>query len=254
MNKKIMMTIGAMAIAAVLGLVFSQNLSVSAGPDLTIDDIKEKVQSQYPGEITELELDEKGKNPVYEVEIVIEGKEYELVIDGNSGEVLKLDEKLMATNEKKPTEAKSDTKAEKKTEAVEPTKKEDSIQIKEKTAASDEKAEKKSPEKQVDNSKTETAKVENKPDNKVVKEEPKSKPKESQAKKTIITEQEAINIALKQFSGNVEEVDLDKDDGRLIYEIEIKSSRGDAEIEIDAYTGKVLVVDIDLDDDDNDDD
>lgn len=254
MNKKIMMTIG--AIAAVLGLVFSQNLSVSAGPDLTVNDVREKVQSQYPGEITELELTEEGKNPVYQVEIVIEGKEYELLIDGNSGEVLKLDEKLMAANDKESTEAKTDTKIEKKTDAAESTKKEeDSLQIKEKNAVVDDKAENKSSdsktEKQVDNQKKETAKAESNPENKVVKEEPKSKPK---AKKTTITEQEAIDIALKQFSGSIKELDLDKDDGQLIYDIEVESSRGEAEIEIDAYTGKVLVVDIDLEDDDNDDD
>src|SRR5699024_308535 len=54
-----------------------------------------------------------------------------------------------------------------------------------------------------------------------------------------------IDIAQKQFSGTVAEIDLDEDDGRLIYEVEIERGNQEAEIEIDAITGKVLDVDID---------
>lgn len=270
MNKKIMMALGAMAIAAVLGLIFSQNLSVSADPDLTYEDIREKVRAQYPGEITELELDNEGKKPIYEVEIEIDGKEHELLIDGNTGEVLKLDEKLTAKNvtKKEPLEV-----------AEEDAKKEDeSVEIKEKVeeertpteTSQEEKVTVSAPKQEVNEKENETKATSQATDTRVNKsaetkqtEKPKAEKKQQQKpekkqqqtkdEKSTISKEEAIQIALKQFSGIVEDVELDKDDGRLIYEIEIESSRGEAEIEIDAYTGKVLVVDIDLEDDDDDD-
>lgn len=282
MNKKIMMTLAALSIAAVIGLIFSQNISVSADPDLTKQDVRDKVTAQYPGKITEIDLDSDGKNPVYEVEIEIEGKEYELEIDGNTGEVLRLDEKLVATTNVEKTDDKQETtekavaekrekeaiqikeKAEEKAKAEEAAKKaekakaEETAKKAEKTTvtapkntekeASQAKAEPKQTEKPKAQPK-EQEKVETKPVEK--KPEPKKETKK-ETKKSVISRDQAINIALKQFSGRVEDVELDDDDGRLIYEIELENKRGDeAEIEIDAYTGAVLVVDIDLEDDDD---
>ena len=235
MNKKMIMVIGAMAIAAVLGLIFSQNLSVSAGPDLTEEDVEDKVKAQYPGEITELELDEQGKNPVYEVEVVIEEKEYELQIDGNSGEVLKLEEKRVAKTDKK-NERKPD-KQKKRTDEKE----EADLEMKEKINQEKNDSERKT----VTAPKQEETKQEKKQEKQATKE---SNNNSDERKSTISTEK-AIEIAQKQFSGTIDSIELDRDDGRLIYEIEIESSKGEAEIEIDAYTGEVLVVDIDLEDD-----
>ncbi|QGS68035.1 hypothetical protein CV093_03165 [Oceanobacillus sp. 143] len=62
-------------------------------------------------------------------------------------------------------------------------------------------------------------------------------------------DEKARSIAASQFSGSIVELDLDEDDGRLIYEIEMKNGDSEAEIEIDAYTGTILVIDIDHDDD-----
>ncbi|MHA6253029.1 PepSY domain-containing protein [Oceanobacillus sp. CAU 1775] len=261
MNKKIIMTIAALSIAAVIGLIFSQNISVSADPDLTREDIEEKVRAQYPGEITEIDLDTEGKIPVYEVELEIEGKEYELVIDGNTGEVLRLDEKLVVKTEaEKATPNKVETEKREK-EAIEIKEKETEEKAEEKAKADKEASESKkatvtAPKNTEKQAKTESKQTEKpkaqqkeqakKPAEK--KQEPKKETKKE--KKSIITQEQAVNIALKQFSGKVEDVELDDDDGRLIYEIEIENDRGDeAEIEIDAYTGAVLVVDIDLEED-----
>lgn len=267
MNKKVMMAIGAMAIAAFLGLIVSQNLSVSAGPDLSEDEVKQKVESQYPGEITALELEKDGKDPVYKVELVIDGKEYELQIDANSGEVLKLDEKMKAEKEgkqetasaseiestveiKEKAEDKADGKGNSSKEAADDDKN-TGVKVSEKETAEPKQEinnENKNAEQDA-NKESDTAKV---TESKETKTEKKRESKTSdQEKKSIISEKQAIEIALKQFSGKVEDIELDKDDGRLIYEIEMESSKGEAEIEIDAYTGEVIMVDIELEEDDD---
>lgn len=78
---------------------------------------------------------------------------------------------------------------------------------------------------------------------------------EKQTKKSNdgrITKEQAIAIALKIVDGKVEEVELDKDDGVLKYEIEIVNSELEADIEIAAYGGKVLSKELDYHDDDDD--
>lgn len=67
--------------------------------------------------------------------------------------------------------------------------------------------------------------------------------------KTAIDIKEAEEIALSQFSGTITQLELDEDDGRLIYEVEIENGEDEAEVEIDAYTGEILVVSIDRDND-----
>ena len=62
------------------------------------------------------------------------------------------------------------------------------------------------------------------------------------------TEDAAKEIALKEFAGTVVDLELDEDDGRKIYEIEIENGEDEATVEIDAYTGEILVLDIDIDD------
>lgn len=70
--------------------------------------------------------------------------------------------------------------------------------------------------------------------------------------KTQLTKDEALNYALKHagVSRNevkVKEIELDRDDGRLIYEIEFYTSNREYDYDIDAYTGQVLSMDYDID-------
>ncbi|SDN58278.1 Uncharacterized membrane protein YkoI [Psychrobacillus sp. OK028] len=69
----------------------------------------------------------------------------------------------------------------------------------------------------------------------------------------LITEAKAIEIAQKQIKGTVLEIELDSDDGRYEYEIELRTAKGDAEFTIDASTGKILENELDNDDDNDDD-
>lgn len=60
---------------------------------------------------------------------------------------------------------------------------------------------------------------------------------------------QAIEIALAEVPGEVQEVDLDRDDGQQVYEVEIVNADGvEMEVEVDAETGEVLEVEADDDD------
>lgn len=73
----------------------------------------------------------------------------------------------------------------------------------------------------------------------------------SATKQVKLTASQASNIALKQVTGGkVTKVELDHDDGRYVYEIELRTAQGEADVDIDANTGKVLSFDQDFDDQD----
>lgn len=65
------------------------------------------------------------------------------------------------------------------------------------------------------------------------------------------TTEQASAIAAKAVSGGkVVKVELDEDDNRYIYEVDLRTSKGEVEVDVDAHTGKVLSVDQDFDDED----
>lgn len=222
MKKKLSITIGAIAIVAVLGLGMYHSDASQTEPTLTTDEIKSLISDQYPGEITEIELEKDFNKAVYELEIEGKDKKYELKVDGNSGEILKLKEKTVMHASENKEEDKTDNKEDKQDEK---------LILKEKQDEKD----KANQDKNKDNQ------TQNKQQNK---KEEKSKQK-SKEKNAIIDVSEASEIALNEFSGRITDVELDEDDGRLIYEIEIESGELEAEIEIDAHTGEVLVMEID---------
>lgn len=71
---------------------------------------------------------------------------------------------------------------------------------------------------------------------------------------TLITAAKAAEAATAKVAGKVTDVDLDRDDGTAVYEVEIRNGRTSTEVGVDAYTGKVLYTDVDSDDDDDDND
>ncbi|WP_262174764.1 PepSY domain-containing protein [Saccharococcus sp. Marseille-Q5394] len=56
----------------------------------------------------------------------------------------------------------------------------------------------------------------------------------------LLTKEEAIAIVKKKAVGTVKEFELDTDDGRKVYDIEMKDDQFKYEIEIDAVTGEFL--------------
>ena len=73
------------------------------------------------------------------------------------------------------------------------------------------------------------------------------------AKETGLTMEQAIEIALMEVPGEVREAELDHEDGRRIFEIEILSADGiETELEIAADTGDVLEIEVEGEDHDRD--
>lgn len=87
--KKLGMAIGTLTVGAVVGLGIYQSGTAQADSDLTSEEIKQLVESQYPGKITEFELERENGKVVYEVEVHVNGVEYDLKLDGDTGEVLR---------------------------------------------------------------------------------------------------------------------------------------------------------------------
>ncbi|MEI3607007.1 PepSY domain-containing protein [Pseudogracilibacillus sp. SE30717A] len=193
MKKKIAMLTGGFAVLLVLGFGIYKSDASQADPKLNYDEVTGLILSQYPGTITEIELEKENNRNVYEIEIVNDEMEYDLKVDGNSGEIINLKEKKVAGNleDQKGNEENS--------------------------------------------KKHEETKVEKK----------KNVSKEN--KNTVIDASDAITIALNEFTGTVTDVEFDEDDGRYSYEIEIKEDGLKAEVEIDAMTGEIIIIEIDED-------
>ncbi|GIO24344.1 PepSY domain-containing protein [Oceanobacillus sp. J11TS1] len=64
----------------------------------------------------------------------------------------------------------------------------------------------------------------------------------------ILSHEQAKEIALKEFPGEVTELEMDTNNDILVYEIEIMNGNDEASIEINAYTGNVIFIEIDKED------
>ncbi|SES96754.1 Peptidase propeptide and YPEB domain-containing protein [Oceanobacillus limi] len=250
MKKKLLILVGALTLVIVLGFGIFHSNAANADPSLTHEDIRLMVKAQYPGTITEIELEKDQNKAVYEVEVENNDKKYEIKFDGNSGEVLKLEEKVFMAKGEKEFEAEVEGNVSSDDEnsgnMSEAENSEDGNNNNTKSNADPETNESEDDDSSTDqNQVTQNEKENNSHETK--------KSKESKAEttnKAKIDIETAKSIALGEFPGTVTEVELDEDDGRLLYEIEIETLTGEADFEIDAYTGEILVISIDHDDDD----
>ena len=72
------------------------------------------------------------------------------------------------------------------------------------------------------------------------------------AKQAKITEEEATKAALEKVPGTVKQVELEDEDGTIVYGIEVVSTDGtQKDVKVDAKTGKIVKVEAD-DDEEND--
>lgn len=275
MKNKLIVTIGAIIGVVIIGFGVYQTNASQSSPKLSSEDIQQIVKDQYPGTITEIELEKKFNNYVYEVEIEEDGKEYELKLDADTGEILKLEERFiekeqmaLGPNNKEVDQQdenandKTENKAEDKKESKQNTKKSDHqnmIDAKEaiKIALNEFSGTVKEVELDKEDGRliyeieivsgNNEAEIEIDVYTKEFVKNKRKKTSKNYDQQTVISATEALDIALNKFTGTVKGLELEKDDGRLIYEIEIADGHKEAEIEIDAYTGEVLVIEIDTD-------
>jgi uncharacterized membrane protein YkoI len=139
--------------------------------ELSREEVREQLLAEYPGVVTQFEVDRERGKWIYEVEIKGEDTEYELDVNAETGEVVKMEQER-------------------------------------------------------DRGKAYAAIVD----------------------ANLISMEEAENIARNEFSGVIKEVQIDHDDGRWMYEIEMKEEQVEAEFDIDATTGEIIELEYDDED------
>jgi uncharacterized membrane protein YkoI len=205
MKKKVWIITAIIIGAAVLGIGIYQSDAVHGDPDLSQEEIREIINTQYPGEITEITLQKDTQSAVYEVLLEYDGNAYTLSVDGNTGEVIEMHEEELPDPQQGEAFEENREVDEQRQEDTDEQAQEDT-EKEELTEASD------------------------------------------RGGSSVIDTEEAQRIALNEFDGTVTSLELDEEDGRLIYEIEIERDNQEAEIELDALTGEILVISIDIDD------
>lgn len=65
------------------------------------------------------------------------------------------------------------------------------------------------------------------------------------AKKPFISMKQAQDIALKYISGTIVDAELEEENGRWQYAIDVRKDKKTLDIEIDAISGTILLVEID---------
>ena len=178
--------------------------------NITVEQVEDKaVQTVESGVVTEMDYD--SSDDAYEVEVQSGSVTYELESDASTGGVV-----TKEVENNKPSKQLTVVTVDKKAPDV---KKSSEVKSNEKKSSEKTSSERKPSE------------------------------KKSERTNKYLTAKEAIAIALKQTPGTVTDVELDDDDGRAYFEIEIKDGKYEYEYEIDAVTGKILDFEKDRDDD-----
>src|SRR5690625_1388963 len=100
MKKKLGLAIGGVVAAGILGLGVFYSGASEAEAAMTTDEIKGVVEKQYPGDITDVKQDTEFNRAVYEVEVSGDKKKYSLKLDGDTGDVLDIQEKSVQNPDK----------------------------------------------------------------------------------------------------------------------------------------------------------
>lgn len=62
-------------------------------------------------------------------------------------------------------------------------------------------------------------------------------------KQSRLSEEEVVTIAKEVLDGTVDDIELEWEDGRLVYEVELKFTGEDYDFDIDAHTGEIINID-----------
>ena len=274
---------GAVAIGGVALANDSEVDAASKSEDiLTLKEAKDLAIQKYGGKVTEIELEKTKSGYVYDVEVKSSGIEYDLDIDAITGKI-KLEKQSTDTHVPKEVSTESAQKATpthnlKVVESAQPRVAGTKLLTKDQVIAiAKKKAKGTVTEVELDSDDgrkhydieikdgtyeydfeidaitgkiLEFEKDRDDDAKKVNKQATATKTnKVASTKKAMLTKDQAIAIAMKQATGTVTDFELDEDDGRKVYEIEIENGTYEYEFEIDAFTGKVLKFEKDREDD-----
>ena len=226
--KAVASILGGLIVFGVAFLIFQSSPSTTEAT-MTRQEAEKIAQDQFQGEVVSVEFDD-GR---YEIEIETADAHYELKIDAETGKIVKLEEdrSRQQVTQKSEVEEKKADGLDTADQTVDLDAKEDvNEKDKKETVKKEEpKAETKEEPKKV------VVKTEEKQTNKPATEKP--------SKNVILTSAEASKIAHNQVAnGTIIKIELESDDGQRYYEIEMYTDTQEVEIEIDAYTGKVIMI------------
>ncbi|MHA7965292.1 PepSY domain-containing protein [Paenibacillus sp. CAU 1782] len=206
-----------------------------AGSKLTLHDAERKVLSQYSGTITEIIP----QGPAYIIRLKSEQGLYELTVEGEPAEIIGIrsletypSEGPAATNTPLPTGEDPGTASPSPTPSP--------------SSGTGTEAPASNPSPSTAPTKAPTGKPSSTPGPS----SPSAKPTSNPA--ILISEEEAIALALKKVPGTVKDVDRENEGGRWYYFVEIETKDGrEADVQLNAASGAIVSVTWDDDDDDD---
>ncbi len=216
----------------------------SKADELTSEEIKEIVSEKYEGEIVKLEYEKEAGEAIYEVDIIDQDVKYEVELLASTGEVIKSSEEkysISSKNKQDKTEEVTDYDADKLCQAVKQAEKAYDGQVVE--VEYDQQLGE--PVYQVKvNHKGNKKKVTYNSELKVIEEYDK-KTNSSNYEIPQVSFCEVIELASSETEGVIEEVELDYEQGQLVYEVKVENGDKDTDLVIDAMTKEILSVELD---------
>ena len=250
MVKVIGSLIGGLTVFFVSAYVFQFAIGTTEAK-MSIEEIEALASERFPGEVVEVEYDDN----TYEIEIKTETQSFELVLDAISGEILYLEEKNQVVATTDDVDVKADQTSEQTTtDDTNETSSDDDNQAGEVTDTTE------TDTTNDDTNEQTTDAVETTPPSTTDDEDPKSIPndKASDVAKEAVANTPAVMINQGQArkiarekanNAKVIEIELEEDDGATYYQVELENDTHEFEVEIDAFTGKVLIIEMEQRDD-----
>lgn len=249
MVKVIGSLVGGLTVFFVSAYVFQFAMGTTEAK-MSIEEIEALASERFPGEVVEVEYDD----DKYEIEIKTETQSFELVLDATSGEILYLEEKNQVVATTDNVDVKADQTSEQTTtdDTTEASTNEDD-QAGEATDTTD-------ADTTSDDTNESTSDTEATPPSTTDGEDAKSIPndKASDVAKEAVANTPAVMINQGQAqkiarekanNAKVTEIELEEDDGATYYQVELENATHEFEVEIDAFTGKVLIIEMEQRDD-----
>lgn len=240
-GKKFLLPFSLVLLMVVAGMFYMKSI-VSHADTIPSDSIKNQLETMYNGKVNDLLL----QNDIYGATLTREGSVYAVRVDSETGNVLSMVLEKPSTEMAAKKEGVPE-KAEKEKDEEE-SKDQSSVEKTEEVPAQPA-AEATKPQPETPKPAPVQPKPQPKPQQQQQQSQPQTKPpvsKPAPQKTVLLTEQQAIQIALRQLKGEVDDVDFveTSEGGYYLVEIEIDVEDGpdQATYQIHAISGKIMSV------------